>query len=324
MRILFAPMEGVNGYVYRKAYNACYGGVDKYYMPFMAVGKNAAMKSREKRDILPENNEGIDAVPQILTNNATDFLAAAGIIYDYGYREVNINLGCPSGTVVTKKKGSGMLGYPDYLDNFLYEIMDRKLTVMPQLNVSVKTRIGVYETDEFAELLDIYNKYDLYRLIIHPRTQKEYYKGKVHMDSFIYAMKNSKNILCYNGDINSVDDYSEAKRQCDMTKPGSIDEYMIGRGLIGTPDLAQWIKDGDTEKTVDYDKMKEFLNLLVEGYSKEMSGEKDVLFKLKEIWIYLSRNFMDSDKVNKKICKCNTMSAYRAAEREIYDNKRYC
>ena len=115
MRIYFAPMEGITTYLYRNLHYKYYGGVDIYFTPFLSPGPNQGMSVKEMRDILPENNGDTPVVPQILTNQAEDFLDGAAKLSDYGYREVNLNLGCPSGTVVSKKKGSGLLSAPEEL-----------------------------------------------------------------------------------------------------------------------------------------------------------------------------------------------------------------
>lgn len=105
----FAPMEGITGYVYRSAHHALFPHVDRYFTPFLQPNQNHRFASRERNDVLPEHNKGITLIPQILTNRAEDFIWMAGELEALGYDEVNLNLGCPSGTVVTKYKGAGFL-----------------------------------------------------------------------------------------------------------------------------------------------------------------------------------------------------------------------
>ena len=182
-------MEGITGFVFRNAFHQVFSGVDRYYTPFLSPGPDIGIPKRDRRDILPENNRGVPVVPQILTNRAEDFLKTAELLYDFGYREVNLNLGCPSGTVVAKKKGAGFLSEPALLKNFLDDVFYGASRMMPDLRISVKTRIGVNSPEEFPPLLAMFRQYPMSELIIHPRVRKEQYKGLVHMDVFADAAK---------------------------------------------------------------------------------------------------------------------------------------
>lgn len=182
-------MEGITGFVFRNAFHQVFSGVDRYYTPFLSPGPDIGIPKRDRRDILPENNRGVPVVPQILTNRAEDFLKTAELLYDFGYREVNLNLGCPSGTVVAKKKGAGFLSEPALLKNFLDDVFYGASRMMPDLRISVKTRIGVNSPEEFPPLLAMFRQYPMSELIIHPRVRKEQYKGLVHMDVFAGAAK---------------------------------------------------------------------------------------------------------------------------------------
>jgi len=188
-KIDFAPMEGITGFVFRNAFHQVFSGVGRYYTPFLSPGPDIGIPKRDRRDILPENNRGVPVVPQILTNRAEDFLKTAELLYDFGYREVNLNLGCPSGTVVAKKKGAGFLSEPALLKNFLDDVFYGASRMMPDLRISVKTRIGVNSPEEFPPLLAMFRQYPMSELIIHPRVRKEQYKGLVHMDVFAGAAK---------------------------------------------------------------------------------------------------------------------------------------
>ena len=196
MKIYLAPLEGITGYTYRRALYNCFGGFDKYFIPFILPNQKGHLSTREKKDIMPENNEGMYAVPQILTKNAEDFIQTAETLQEYGYNEVNLNLGCPSKTVVTKGRGAGFLDRPDELDKFLDEIF-RKC----DMKISIKTRLGMDDPEEFEDLLTIYNKYPLEELIVHARVQKDYYKNTPHLETFGEAVERAKSPVCYNGDI---------------------------------------------------------------------------------------------------------------------------
>lgn len=201
MKYYMAPMEGLTGYVYRNAYHKFFRPMDRYFTPFIA---NRKMSSGEIRDLLPEHNEGMHVVPQILTNRSADFLAVAKEIAQYGYDTVNLNVGCPSGTVVAKGRGAGLLEDPETLDRFLYEIFAGY-----DGRISVKTRIGMEDEEEWKDILAVYEKYPLEELIIHPRVRRDFYKGKPRLDAFSYAMEESGHRLCYNGDICSAEDLQD-------------------------------------------------------------------------------------------------------------------
>ena len=168
MKIYLAPLEGITNYVYRKALFECFDGFDKYFIPFIRAKQNLNLSGREKKDLLPENNEGMYAVPQILTKKAGDFIRTVELLSEYGYQEVNLNLGCPSKTVVTKGCGAGFLDRPEELERFLDEIFAKC-----NIQISVKTRLGMEDASGFPELMKLYNKFPMKELIIHPRVQKK-------------------------------------------------------------------------------------------------------------------------------------------------------
>lgn len=305
MKLYFAPMEGVTGHVYRNAFHDFFRSVDQYYAPFIVANQSGKMKSREMKDILPGNNKGIILVPQILTNNAADFLKTAERLKEAGYQEVNLNLGCPSGTVVAKKKGSGLLAYQEELDAFLDEIFSVDI-----MDISIKTRLGKDDPDEFYELLEIYNKYPVKELTIHARVQKDMYKNTPNWKVFGDALSISKNPVCYNGDIFNVENYKKFTK----TFP-KAERIMMGRGFLANPGLAGEIRG---EKPVDKETIHAFHDRLVEDYRVEMSGDRNVLFKMKEIWFYMSRIFTNSEKYAKKIRKAQKFQDYEDAVNHLF------
>ena len=249
MKYYMAPMEGLTGYVYRNAYHKFFRPMDRYFTPFIA---NKKMSNGEIRDLLPEHNEGMHVVPQILTNRSEDFLAVAKEIAQYGYDTVNLNVGCPSGTVVAKGRGAGLLAEPEVLDHFLYEIFEGYAG-----KISIKTRIGMEDENEWQDILAVYEKYPLEELIIHPRVRKDFYKGNPRLDAFSYAMEESGHRLCYNGDICSAEDLQDRKERFP-----DLDRVMLGRGLLCNPFLIEMSKTADDvgRKTADdaaHDHMQE-------------------------------------------------------------------
>lgn len=300
MNYYFAPMEGITGYIYRNAHAKVYKGIDKYFSPFISPVAKKDMKSKERNDILPENNEEYDLVPQILTNKATDFIRIAKILQDdYGYQEVNLNVGCPVRTVVSKKKGSGFLAYPTQLDCFLEEVFESL-----EMKISVKTRLGMTDEEEFNELLEIYNKYPLEELIIHARVQADYYKNKPHLEAFKKAFSKSKNPVCYNGDLFTFEDVQNFKKQFP-----DVNTVMLGRGLLTNPGLL--------DETATKEQFIKFYHLVYEGYQSVLSGDTHVLYKMKELWCYMGDLFPDGKKALKKIKKASKLVDYDAAVREL-------
>ena len=297
-------MEGLTGFVFRNAYQKHFGNIDTYFTPFI---NNKKMNYKEIKDILPEHNEGMHVVPQILTNRAEDFLAIAKELGNYGYESVNLNLGCPSGTVVAKHRGAGFLAVPEKLDHFLEEIFAEC-----PLWISVKTRVGVNDAGEWEHLLSIYEKYPMEELIIHPRIQKDFYKFTPRMECYRTAYETSRCSLCYNGDIFSPDDFQNLCREFPDTE-----KVMLGRGVLQNPWLIGMLRSADPAggeaSAPDKELLHAFCEDLCAGYARVISGDKNVLFKLKALWIYLGMSFTNPQKYLKKIKKANRLAEYEKA-----------
>ena len=300
MRYYFAPMEGLTDSIYRRAHHAWFSGVDRYYMPFLSPTIHRTLTHREDRELPVADSESFAAVPQVLTKVPEDFLWAAEVCRDRGYEEVNLNVGCPSGTVVSKGKGSGMLRDLNHLDHFLEEVFAR--SVLP---ISVKTRLGIEDPEEFAAILDIYNKYPIKELTIHPRVRKQFYSGTVDMEKFRYAMENSKNPLCYNGDITSLSQVEALAQEFPR-----LEAVMIGRGLVADPGLLC----GGT----DVAKLEQFMNALLEEYTVAFGGSRNAMFRLKENWGMLHPRFEGVDKLWKKLRKTTDLEEYKSLSAEIF------
>lgn len=320
MNFYLAPLEGITGYTYREVLDKYYGeGIDKYFTPFLTPHTKCSFNAKERNDILPEHNKGRNTVVQILTNSSEDFLRIARDLKEYGYNELNINLGCPSGTVASKGRGAGFLKNPQELDNFLSEIFESATC-----GISIKTRIGIDEPQEFYELLEIYNKYPLKELIIHPRLLKEYYKGIPHRDIFCYALKNSTNPLVYNGDIFSIADYNDLMtmiEQYDSLAKQRLKAVMLGRGVLKNPALINNIYKSEQDNTLqntDMGKVRDFHEALLQAYKENLSGDINVLYKMKEIWAYMTELFPNGEKAAKKIRKSKNLTEYYAAVNEIF------
>ncbi len=315
--IYLAPLEGITDSIYRNTFAKYYGGVSKYYTPFLSPNSTFKFTTREFKDIDPDKNDIETTVPQLLTNNSEHFLWAVGEIAALGFKEINFNLGCPSGTVVAKKKGSGLLFYPEDLDMILYEIFDGlekscALTGADVPKISVKTRLGKNAADEFYEVLDIYNKYPISELTIHPRIQSDFYREPIRTDYFDYAYEHSKAPLVFNGEIKTLDDISNTFRKYD-----TVNAVMLGRGLIANPQLAMDYASGK-ESDFDFNKFKQFHDDLLEQYVAVLSGEKPVLHRLKEFWAIWQTLFADQEKIIKKIRKSNRIADYKSALNQLF------
>lgn len=304
MKYYLAPMEGLTTYTFRTVWNTYYGGMDKYFTPFIS---NRRMNSRERNDILPEHNEGMHTVPQILTNRADEFLALAGQLADYGYTCVNLNLGCPSGTVVSRNRGAGFLSVPRELDRFLAEIFSKC-----PIRISVKTRIGMEAPEEWRLLLAIYENYPMEELIIHPRLQQEGYTGTPHTEAFAEAASRLTCPLCYNGDITSPASLTRLRER--FPNPETV---MLGRGILQNPALLSQIKC-PTSCDAELSTLRAFHDTLLSRYREIMSGDTNTLYKMKDLWTFLGRSFSDADRHLKKIKKADSISDYKIAVGNLF------
>lgn len=299
-----APLEGITTYVYRNAYAKHFGKIDKYYTPFISLHKEKEFNHKEKQEILPENNEGLWVVPQVLTNSAEDFLKAARKLKEYGYGEVNINMGCPSGTVTTKAKGAGMLADKNRLKNFLEEIFSES-----PVEISIKTRLGMERAEEWEELLDVYNSFPIKELIVHARVREDFYNNTPNYEAFKLAVGKSKNPLSYNGDVFSAEDYKKLRGAFP-----SLEHVMLGRGLIANPSLATEICGGEPYTPEQF---KAFHDDIYAGYQAIQFGDRNILFKMKELWYYMLRVFPDGMAYEKKMKKVNCCRDYEALVRTM-------
>lgn len=308
MKYYFAPMEGITGYVHRNAHHKLFGHVNKYFTAFISTNQNGKLSSKEREDILPDHNDGIYTVPQLLTNSAHDFMTTAAKIKEFGYKEVNLNLGCPSKTVVGKCKGAGFLAVPELLEQFLDEIFEKT-----ELEISIKTRLGMEEPEEFYRLLEIYNKFPIKELIIHPRTQKDFYKNSPNWEMFREAIGICRHDICYNGDIFTESDCASFRHTFPQTET-----VMIGRGLLINPGFTKELQTGEA---VAKETLRAFHDLVYQGYQGLLFGEKPVLFKMKELWTYMIHLFEDPPKYGKKIKKAEHFDRYEEAVAALFSER---
>ncbi len=305
MKYYCAPMEGVNVALYRNIHKEIFNGVDKYFAPFIVPNDGMKSKTRQLQDIWPERNQDIKVIPQIMTNKSDDFIRTAKEMKELGYDEVNLNLGCPSGTVVSKKRGSGFLAYPDDLDRFLYQIFEKA-----ESKISVKTRLGVEEPEEFYKLFEIFNQYDMEELIVHPRTRKDMYKLPPNGVVLGEVINQSKNRICYNGDVFTSDAFEQVKE-----KYPSVDAVMFGRGVIANPAL---IREVEEQRVLQKWELRLLHDKILEAYEERLSGETHVLYRMKEYWYYMIHSFLHHKYYGKKIKKTQKLCAYKELIKEVF------
>lgn len=296
MKVMMAPMEGVGGYVYRNAFEKYFGPLDGYVTPF--VGKGTLM-NREKRDLDPANNKVGALIPQIMGGGAEGFIKVSREVAELGYTEANINLGCPSGTVTGRGRGSGMLQDAKRLDEFLSEVFEKC-----PMKLSVKTRIGFERVEDWEPVLEVLKKYPWESVTIHPRTRTELYQGPLHHECFKKAYEELDCPLYFNGEINSLEDI----RLISAMYP-NIAGVMIGRGFLRRPWLANEIRG---EKRPDGKLLLEWHRELTREYEEYLSGDKNLLFKLKDLWNFLGDGFPEKADVIRKMKKTTRLAEFIA------------
>lgn len=313
MRVYAAPMEGVTGYIWRNAHRAVFPGTDRYFTPFVVATYTKSFKHKEKEDVSPAHNQGADLVPQILANKADEFLWAASYMAGLGYREVNLNLGCPVPMVARKGKGSGFLKDPDALDAFLEEVFEglEASDSLRGLGLSLKTRTGVEDPSEAEDLYHVYRRYPLSELIIHPRTARMLYKGLPDLSSYASFFEGDKPFpVCYNGDVWGREDADYVARAF----PGT-DALMTGRGMLRNPGLTRELKGG---APMTLPELRRFHDLVFQGYREVLPGAMVCVSRMKELWTHMGSLFPGSEKKVKAIYKAKSLPEYEAAVRVLF------
>ena len=306
--IYLAPIQGITDLIYRNLFSDNFRGVDVAIAPFIALHKKSKPE-KILRELYPDINKGIPTIPQIMSADPDDFVTLANALHDIGCGTVNWNLGCPFRMIVKKGRGAGMLCYPDRVEAFL----EKTIPVLKS-KLSIKLRLGLKYPDEVLELIPIFNKFQLEELIIHPRTGVQMYEGQVDLDMFEKCLHLSRNSVVYNGDIDSAEKLERLSQRF-----GSIDRWMIGRGLIADPFLAEKIQF-NTEKPYDekIKIMRTFHDQLFAEYSKTLAGPSHITNRMKEIWTYMGDFFENGQKVKKRIWKTHNRDKYCDVVNQIF------
>ena len=299
MKYYYAPLEGITDATFRRLHHKYFSGVDKYFMPFISPTIHRTLTHREARELPRADSVPFSAAPQLLGKNEEDMLWAIEVCRDQGYDEVNINLGCPSGTVVSKGKGSGMLSDIYALDAFLDAIYAKAA-----LPVSLKTRIGVNDADNWEKILEIYRDYPVKELTVHPRIRKAFYKGDCDMAAFARAADNSPFPVCYNGNVNSLEDAQRI-----AARFPSVESIMVGRGLVADPGMLC----GGTDRQT----LHAFLRELSDTYCVVFESKRNAIYRMKDNWHYLIALFDGCEKHWKELRKCTDYDHFMAISDEI-------
>ena len=311
-KLLSSPLQGFTDFRFRNAFNNHFGGIDTFYAPYIRLNGKMIIKPSYERDLLPGNNIGIELIPQIITNNADEFLFVAGYVQQLGYKELNWNLGCPYPMVTKHGMGSGLINDAEKINNILNEVHSKSDIV-----ISMKMRLGYENSEEILQVLPILDNYPLKNIAIHARLGKQLYKGSVNLDAFQQCTEASNHKLYYNGDITSVTKFNEMQQLFPM-----INHWMIGRGIIADPFLPSMIKNNTTKYP---DNKLEIFGLfhdtLYNEYSASLSGQHHLLLKMYHLWEYFSILFSNPRKTLKKIKKASNVRKYQTAVREILDTE---
>ena len=311
MKHYAAPLEGMTNDMWRRIHAELFGSADRYFTPFVSPNATCKFQTKEINELI--HNEGLPVIPQILTNSAEHFLWAAREMADMGYAEINFNLGCPSGTVVAKRKGSGMLSYPDDLQRMLEEIF---AGLPAGMKLSVKTRIGKEREEEWNKLLEIYQMFPLSELIVHPRVQKEFYRGHARRQLMAETLAHAPWPVCYNGDIFSPTDGAAME----AAYP-ALDSLMMGRGLMADPALLRRMKGGAPATRQE---LRAYHDALWEAYRARLGGDLNAIYRMRELWNYLSGSFADTDKFLKSVRKAKTAAEYMSAVERLFAENALC
>jgi len=310
--LLSSPLQGFTDFRFRNAFNKYFGGIDTFYAPYIRMNGKLVIKNNYHRDLLPENNIGVEVIPQIMTNDAEEFLFVVKYIQQLGYKELNWNLGCPYPMVTNRGMGSGLICHPQKINHILDRVHSETDIV-----VSMKMRMGYENPEEILETFPVLDKYPLKNIAIHARIGKQLYKGGVNLEAFEKCIDSTKHKLYYNGDITSVAKFIEMRDRFP-----SIDHFMIGRGLIADPFLPSMIKNNTTEYPINrWNLFSEFHDTIYQQYDEALSGPTPIKMKMLGFWEYFSQSFSNPQNTYKKIKKAGNPKKYRDAVAEIFKNE---
>ena len=308
MNYYVAPMEGLTDRVWRQAHQKWFGWAGapaKYYAPFLSPPENRVLIKKKMAELAPEANLGAPVVPQLLAKDGALAAWMVGQLRQLGYTEVNLNFGCPSGTVTAKGKGSGMLRDLDKLDAFL-----AALFAEAEGPLTVKTRLGVEKPEEFAAVLEVYNRYPIAELTIHPRVMRQQYRGIADREAFAKALPECRMPVCYNGDLTTV----EQLRALEADFP-AVQSLMVGRGIIADPALFRQALGGPAATK---EELRGYLDDLYHGYTALFGSAGCAISRMKGHWFYLIHRFDGSERLEKQLRKLREPWEYETVVNQIF------
>ncbi|TAF09097.1 MAG: tRNA-dihydrouridine synthase family protein [Flavobacteriia bacterium] len=309
--LLSSPLQGFTDFRFRNAFHKYFGGIDTFYSPYIKLNGKLVIKGSYERDILPENNSTLNVIPQIITNDAEEFLFVAKYVQQFGYKELNWNLGCPYPMVAKCGMGSGLISNTSQIEHILKRVHNET-----DIIVSMKMRMGYENPTEILDVFPILEQYPIKNIAIHARIGKQLYKGGVDLDSFQKCLDTSKQKIYYNGDITSVEKFRTMQERFP-----SIDHWMIGRGLIANPFLPSMIKNNTTEYPKNKLEIFEaFHDTIYQEYDAYLQGPTPIRMKMLGFWEYFSESFSNPQKTYKKIKKAGNSKNYESAVKEIFKN----
>ena len=303
-----APMEGLTDRIWRQVHQKWFGAADapmRYYAPFLSPPENRVLIPKKMAELAPEANAGTVVIPQLLARDGELAAWMIGEVRKLGYTEVNLNFGCPSGTVTAKGKGAGMLRDPARLDAFLDAVFSAV-----EGPVSVKTRIGVQKPEEFAALLDIYNRYPICELTIHPRVMKQLYRGQADRAAFAAALPECRMPVCYNGDVTTPEELHALEAEFPQ-----LSGIMVGRGLIADPALFRRARGG---APASREELRGYCDDLYHGYTEAFGAASCAVSRMKAHWFYLIHRFEGADPLEKPLRKAREGWEYETVVNRIF------
>jgi len=309
--IILAPLQGYTDFIFRNVFSRHYTGIDIAVSPFISLthGENGIPKIA--KDVFPANNQKMPVIPQLLGNNPEHFIQTAHVLHEWGYNLLNWNLGCPIKDIARKKRGSGLLPYPE----LVREILENVISHIPQ-KLSVKIRLGLNNANEIYQLIPVLNEFPLENIIVHPRTGIQMYEGKIHHDVLQNCIPLFKHEIIYNGDIFSYADYQVIKE-----KYPTIKKWMIGRGVFYNP-LISAIINGEQLQSTEINK-EQFLIFLLDLYNELQiyKSEYQVLNKIKDMWKLFCKRFSESKNVFGKIAHASSLEEITSITKKIIEEE---
>ncbi len=307
------PFQGITDAPFRNVFKRHFGGIDKYYTPFFTgIHKEEHAKNLQGEEIDTLYNDVETLTPQILSTDAEEILRFAKQCKQLGYKEINLNMGCPFPRVANKKRGCGLLPYPDMVEAMLERIFEEI-----DIDFSVKCRLGYFSPDEIEAIIPIFNKFPLSELIIHPRIGKQLYKGEADVERFKRLIPYINAPLVYNGDVFSVNDFGRIRN---AVLP--MNRFMLGRGLLTNPFLAEEIRGGAWNAPERTERLYAYVIDLYKDRLRHAGGSPKVLGRMKELWSYLMYSFEEPQNVWRKIKKINALREYEDAVEYVFTNSR--